>query len=66
MPGHLLYLLVRLSRGGVPLLNILLDHYLANQDPAGLETNVTLVDRSRRAAMDILGLDFQSQSFAVE
>lgn len=62
---NLLTLLIDLSRGEVPLLNVLLDHCLADQAPANGGTTVNIVAHSKRGAIDLLGLDLQSKNLTV-
>lgn len=59
-------LLVGLTRGGVPLLHFLLDHYLTSQELTGWETHVKISSSSTKGSIDILGLDFLSENFSVE
>ncbi|UKZ94482.1 uncharacterized protein TrAFT101_009353 [Trichoderma asperellum] len=62
----LLYMLLNLTHGGVPLLNFLLGHYLVEQDLSGWETSIKIIASSPRGFLDVLGLNFLSNNFSIE
>lgn len=55
------------TRGGIPLMNFLLDHCLADQDLSGWKTDINIVPSSTGGSLDVLGLDFLSgRSFSIK
>lgn len=62
---HILHLLLNLTRGGIPLLNFLLDHCLADEDMSRGEFGIDFITLSTKASLDVLGLNFESSDFVV-
>ncbi|KAL6900515.1 hypothetical protein GGI43DRAFT_423003 [Trichoderma evansii] len=63
---YLLELLLNLTRGGVPLMNFVLDYCLADQDLSSWETTVEITAASDQGCVDVLDLDFISGDSNIE